>query len=239
MKIYYDFHIHSCLSPCGDNDMTPNNIVNMALIKGLNAIAITDHNSFHNVEACVEAACGTGLVVIPGMEVETSEEIHVVTLFPDCEAIRRFGQAVTSALPMIKNKPAIFGEQIIMNSDDDIVGFEERFLITATTMSIYDVCKCVKELNGVAICAHIDKSSYSVISSLGCIPDDLDLKTVEVKKKDFFDDLKNAQIKSKYNVVHNSDAHYLWDISEKDNYLECESNTIECILHSLSVCKQV
>jgi len=102
MKIYYDFHIHTCLSPCGDNDMTPNNIVNMAQIKGLDAIAITDHNTYLNAEACVKAAQQTDLIVIPGMEVETSEEIHVVVLFPDCNKLAEFGKIITASLPLMK-----------------------------------------------------------------------------------------------------------------------------------------
>ena len=233
MKIYYDFHVHTCLSPCGDSDMTPNNIINMAIIKGLDAIAITDHNTYHNAEACIEAARGCNLTVIPGMEVETAEEIHVVTLFPDMNALSAFGEEISATMPPVKNKPEIFGEQIVMNSKDEFVRFEERYLLTACSLGIYEIFDKVIQLGGVPIVAHIDKSSYSVISSLGCIPDDIPISTVEIKNKNYLSDPGNAMSVKKYNTIHNSDAHYLWDISEKDNFLECESNDIKCILNKL------
>ena len=127
MKVYYDFHIHSCLSPCGDNDMTPNNIVNMASLKGLDAIAITDHNCGHNAKAAIEAAKELPLTVIPGMEIETSEEIHMVALFETVEAMEKMQDVVLSKMPPIKNKPALFGEQIIMDKHDKVIDFKEQF----------------------------------------------------------------------------------------------------------------
>lgn len=234
MKIFYDFHIHSCLSPCGDNDMTPNNIVNMAAIKGLDAIAITDHNCGHNAEAAIEAAKDLPLLVIPGMEIETSEEIHMVALFKDIESLNIMQDIVQSKLPPVKNKPALFGEQIIMDKHDKIIDFKEQFLITACQMNIYDVTKKVRQIGGVIFPAHIDKSSYSVLSNLGSIPEELEFTTVEIKKNPIPQNLLDAGISDKYNVLHNSDAHYLWDISEKENYIECESMSVEDILHKLS-----
>ncbi len=235
MKVYYDFHIHSCLSPCGDNDMTPNNIVNMATLKGLDAIAITDHNCGHNAKAAIEAAAELPITVIPGMEIETAEEIHMVALFEDVETLEKMQEIVLSHLPPIKNKPALFGEQIIMDKHDKIIDFKEQFLITACSMSIFDVTQKVRLLGGVIFPAHIDKSSYSVLSNLGSIPDELEFATVEIKKKPIPQNLVDEGITSKYNVLHNSDAHYLWDISEKENYLECESTEIKDILHKISV----
>ena len=107
--IYYDFHIHSCLSPCGDNDMTPNNIVNMAALLGLNAIAVSDHNAVGNVRACMEVAKEVGITVLPGMEVETEEEVHILTLYPTIEAAENAALEVHKKLPTIKNRPEIFG----------------------------------------------------------------------------------------------------------------------------------
>jgi len=236
MKIYYDFHIHSCLSPCGDNDMTPNNIVNMAALKGLDAIAITDHNCGENVQAAIEAAKELPLMVIPGMEIETSEEIHMVALFKDVKSLYKMQEIVEKDLPPIKNKPAIFGEQIIMDKNDKIIDFKEQFLITACGLDIFEVTKKVREIGGVIFPAHIDKSSYSVLSNLGLIPEELSFPTVEIKKKPIPQNLIDMGICDKYNTLCNSDAHYLWDISEKENYIECETGEIEDILHKISSC---
>jgi len=234
MKIYYDFHIHSCLSPCGDNDMTPNNIVNMAAIKELDAIAITDHNCGFNAKAAIDAARDLPLTVIPGMEIETSEEIHMVALFPDVTSLEKMQELVMSKLPPVKNKPALFGEQIIMDKNDNVVEFLEQFLITACSMDVFEVTRSVRSFGGVIIPAHIDKSSYSILSNLGSIPEGLDFTTVEIKKNPVPQNILDIGIKEKYNILHNSDAHYLWDISEKNNFLECESCKITDILHKLS-----
>ena len=128
--IYYDFHIHSCLSPCGDKDMTPNNIVNMAALLGLNAIAVSDHNTVGNVRACQEVAKDVGITVIPGMEVQTAEEVHILTLYPSIEAAEKVAGEVYKKLPDIKNRPEIFGEQVFMDSGDNITGYEEKLLIS-------------------------------------------------------------------------------------------------------------
>ena len=200
MKIYYDFHIHSCLSPCGDNDMTPNNIVNMAALKGLDAIAVTDHNCGENAQAAIEAAKELPLTVIPGMEIETSEEIHMVALFKDVKSLAHMQEIVASNLPPIKNKPAIFGEQIIMDKNDNVIGFKEQFLITACSMSIFEITKKVREIGGVVFPAHIDKSSYSVLSNLGSIPEELEFSSVEIKNKPIPQNLSDMGICSKYNI---------------------------------------
>ena len=122
--IYYDFHIHSALSPCGDKDMTPNNIVNMAAIIGLDAIAISDHNSVGNVRAAMKVGEQVGVKVLAGMEVETAEEIHVLTLYETMEAAEEVAKRVYDALPDIKNRPEIFGNQYYMDENDNIVGEE-------------------------------------------------------------------------------------------------------------------
>ncbi len=234
MKIFYDFHIHTCLSPCGDSDMTPNNIVNMAAIKGLDAIAITDHNCGYNAAAAIKAAEALPLTVIPGMEIESSEDIHLVALFPDVHSMEQMQKTVISKLPPIKNKPDIFGEQLVMDDKDNVILNEERFLITACSMSAYEVVSKVRELGGVVIPAHVDKSSYSMVSNLGVIPDDLNFKYVEIKNKPIPNHIVEMGIPDKYSVLHNSDAHYLWDISERENYIECSSPSTADILHKLS-----
>lgn len=232
MKCYYDFHIHSALSPCSDNDMTPNNIVNMAYIKGLNAIAITDHNTTKNVRAAIKIGMELGITVIAGMEIETKEEVHILSLFPTIELAEKAEKIIRAHLPQIKNNETIFGEQRIIDENDNVIGKEEQMLITATSLSINDVFSLVHSCGGVAIPAHIDRHSYSILSNLGFIPDELNISTIEISKKteDIEEYLKNLSFTQKYLVIRNSDAHYLGDISEKNNYIEVDNNSIQKIL---------
>lgn len=238
MKCYYDFHIHTALSPCGDDDMTPNNIVNMAVLKGLDAIAITDHNSAKNVPACIECAKDKPLVVIPGMEIETAEEIHMLALFDNADALMRLDKIVSENLPDIKNREDIFGEQIIYDSNDNPIGREENMLVTAIALDIAAASGIVRQLGGVAIPAHIDKSSYSIISNLGFIPDGQEYSAVEVKDPLKIDKLSESNKLDKYLIIHNSDAHYLWDIHEKEFFVDVDNiseldiiNKLKCRLH--------
>lgn len=230
MRTYYDFHIHSCLSPCGDNDMTPNNIVNMAVLKGLQAIAITDHNCADNVKPCIDAAIDLPITIIPGMEIETAENIHMISLFANVESAMLVSKIIGEHLPKIQNKPSIFGEQIVMDKNDKIIEFKEQFLITACNLDVYSVCDIVRKNDGVIFPAHIDKNSYSILSNLGSIPTELMFKNVEVKNPSFFK--ADNDIAKKYNVLSSSDAHYLGDIAEKTNFIEVE-NDILAILNSL------
>ena len=179
MDIYADLHIHTALSPCGDNNMTPNNIVNMAKLKGLGVIAITDHNSCENVKSCISAASETNLIVIPGMELQTREDIHVVCLFNSIDKAYTFQDYVNKHLPNIKNRPDIFGEQIVFDKNDNIIGYNEKMLLTSTDISFDEAFEAVKNLNGVFIPAHVDRQSFSILYSLGFIPDYLPIKLLE------------------------------------------------------------
>ena len=224
MKLYYDFHIHTALSPCGDGDMTPNNIVNMSMLKELDAIAITDHNTCGNAEAVMKVAeeAGGGLIVIPGMECETSEEIHVICLFPGLKAAKSFEALVHKHLPPLKNRKDIFGAQILYDAKDEAVGEEERMLLTATSLDLYRVIEEAKKLGGIAYPAHIDRNSYSIISSLGFIPEDLDINLIEISRNSDPGDYLEASrkvIPKPYYVMRSSDAHYLEDISERINFI--------------------
>ena len=184
MKLYYDFHIHTALSPCGNKDMTPNNIVNMACISGLNCIAITDHNSYLNIESCMTVVENNSLdlIIIPGMEVETIEEFHVICLIPSIEKMKVFGEIVKSRQNKIVNNEKIFGKQIILDSMDNEIASCENLLITPTNIDIYELIELTKKYDGIAIPAHIDRNSYSIITNLGFIPDDLDISLVEFSK---------------------------------------------------------
>ena len=220
----YDFHIHSALSPCGDREMTPNNIVNMAKILGLDIIAISDHNTIGNAKAVIEAGERTGLKVLPGMEVTTEEEVHILTLYPDIESAEYAAKEVYENLPDIKNKPEIFGEQLYMDKDDNVTGIEEKLLISATGMSINKLFDIVCEAGGVFIPAHVDKHSYSVLTNLGFIPDDLDIRFVEVSKRvtDVSVYLDQRPDLKKYRILQSSDAHYLDSLVTEPDQLDFE-----------------
>lgn len=232
MKLYYDLHIHSALSPCGDIDMTPNNIVNMSIIKGLDVISVTDHNSCGNVRAVMEAA-GDKLLVIPGMEVESSEEVHVVCYFADILDAETMWQEVKEHMPKIKNKEEIFGEQLYMDSEDNIIAKEENLLVTATDLDIFEIVNLAKKYNGVAVPAHIDRSSYSVLSNLGFMPPDLDVGCIEITPKNR---LKMENDYKNYKILSNSDAHYLENISEPEFFIDVMAKNTQKIVEYL--CKR-
>lgn len=231
MKLYYDFHIHSALSPCGDNDMTPNNLINMSIIKGLDAVALTDHNACENVRAAA-AVAGDKIIFIPGMEVETSEEVHIVTLFPTADAAEEMQRILVDSSPYIPNRPEIFGNQYIMDENDEICDEIDRMLVTASGLDIYTVVAAAKDLGGIAYPAHIDRESYSVLSNLGFIPPDLDISAVEITEKSRT--ALEGEYSNRYNIITSSDAHYLWDISERNHYIEVSDASVRGILNAIS-----
>lgn len=231
MKLYYDFHIHSALSPCGDNDMTPNNLINMSIIKGLDAVALTDHNACENIRAAA-AVAGDKIIFIPGMEVETSEEVHIVTLFPTADAAEEMQRILDDSSPFIPNRPEIFGNQYIMDENDEICGEIGRMLVTASGLDIYTVVAAAKDLGGIAYPAHIDRESYSVLSNLGFIPPDLDISAVEITEKSRA--ALEREYSNRYNIITSSDAHYLWDISERNHYIEVSDASVRGILNAIS-----
>lgn len=230
-KYYIDLHIHSALSPCAENDMTPNNIVNMAKIKGLDFIAICDHNSVLNaIETC--KLQDSDLIVIAGVEVETSEEIHVLCLFKNVLDAKKFGDMLYNSLPKYSLDKKIFGNQLLLNANDNILGEEQYLLSIASAISIDEVFKLVKSLRGVAIPAHIDRTSYSIISNLGGIPEELGVTTIELSKN--YDDSNIDSNLKTFNIIKNSDAHRLGDILEKEVYVELEDKTIDSLFQYLT-----
>ena len=214
--IRYDFHLHSALSPCGDMDMTPNNIVNMAMLNGLDAIAISDHNTIGNAAAAMQIGEKTGVTVVPGMEVATTEEVHILTLYPSLDAADYVAKKVYEALPDTVNQPDIFGVQALMDDQDEITGYEEKLLISACRLTLEQLFDLVEETGGLFIPAHVDRHSYSVLTNLGFIPDNLDIQWIEVSKHvtDLPAYLSSRPDLKQYRILQNSDAHYLEDISQ-------------------------
>lgn len=233
MKLSYDFHIHSCLSPCGDADMTPQNIANMAKIMGYDIIALTDHNTCLNCPALMKVGEEIGITVIPGMELCTSEEVHVVCLFPSLDDALAFSDYVYSTLPPIKNKPKVFGEQNICDENDEITGVEEKLLITASGISTMKAVEVVKSYNGICYPAHIDRSSFSILSNLGTIDESFGFNAAEI-----FDISKENDLKEKHpyldtiKIVSDSDAHYLENMRIPENcYIELDENSIDAVIN--------
>ena len=226
MRLYYDLHIHSLLSPCGDNDMTPNNIVNMAKLNELDIIAITDHNSCRNCSAAIKVGEEVGITVVPGMELTTSEDIHVVCLFPDLESADKFDNYMYDRLIKIPNQADIFGHQYVMNENDEIIDEVDMLLINSCNISIMNVKEIVKSFGGVAIPAHVNRDSYSIISVLGEIVPECNFDFIEVSRSG------NAEIYN-YPSIKNSDAHYLENISEKERFIELEENSARCLIEYL------
>ena len=227
ITVSYDLHIHSCLSPCGEMEMTPNNIAGMAAVLELPVIAVSDHNTTRNLPACVAAAKEAGILLVPGMEITTAEEVHVLSLFPDLEAALEAGDEVYAHLPNIQNRPDIFGEQFILNEKDQVVGSLEKLLINATDLPIEKVFHLVLGYGGIPIPAHIDKSSNSILSNLGFIPPELHVRLVEVHRPPF------APADS-YRVISDSDAHDLETMANHlPSTLEVNSLTVEGILSAL------
>lgn len=233
MKVAYDLHIHSALSPCGDNDMTPNNIVNMAYIKGLKVIAITDHNSMLNLIPSAEVANRKGILVVPGIEVTTREEVHVLCYFPTIREGMSFQDIIYNSLPNIINNENIFGEQLILDKEDNVSGKVERMLLSSSSYTIEEIFQLVEEHNGVLVPAHVDKKSFSILSTLGFIPDTIDVKTLEIYDLNGLDDMKNTLVFEKYKVIKNSDAHYLVDINEASYYLNISAFTAKSVVECL------
>lgn len=232
----YDLHIHSCLSPCGDNDMTPNNIVGMAAISGLEIIAITDHNTCKNAPAVLKAAEEAGILAIPGMELCTSEEAHVVCLFETLEGAMEFDRYIYDNMPHIKNKPEIFGEQRILDENDELVGILDDLLLVASFIGADEVKALCGQYGGTAFPAHVDRDSYSVTAALGSIPPEGGYTFAEVTREADLDAVK--QLYPELNgmgIVRDSDSHYLDTLATSAPHsIELPEKSVRAVLEMLS-----
>lgn len=207
-----DFHIHTCLSPCAELDMHPKALVERALAAKLDVIAICDHNSSENVPYVIRAAQGKNLKIFPGMEITTSEEVHLLAIFDSFLDLAGLQKVVYQHLAG-KNDEERFGVQAIVNENGEVEGINDKLLIGATDIPLNDLLKYLHALNGLAIAAHIDRESFSVLSQLGFIDESIDFDALEVTP---LTGLKQARVKyrelSNYSFIMSSDAHYLKDI---------------------------
>ncbi len=229
-RYFYDLHVHSCLSPCADNDNTPNNIAGMATLCGLNIVALTDHNSCKNCPAFFEACRRYGLIPVAGAELTTSEDIHVICLFEELEDAMAFDGELQKHRMLIKNRTDIFGDQLILDGEDNVIATEENFLSNATDISVEDAPKFVERFNGICYPAHIDRQANGIISVLGTFPDTPYFSNVEINRKE-----KVGEYVSKYHledkrVIVSSDAHYLTDLRDKENWFELDDEPYSAAL---------
>jgi len=210
-----DLHIHTCLSPCASLDLSPRQIVEQAKAECLDIIAITDHNTAKNVQVVMRLAERRGLKVIPGMEVQTREEIHLLALFPDWPATAAWDEEVRRHLPDIQNDPEVFGDQPIVDDEGNILQFEERLLLNSIDFSLEEVKQRVEGYGGLTIPSHFDKGSFSLISQLGLIPENMELEVLEMSRKtQFLEAGGMAEVSPHIPRIVSSDAHQLEDIGK-------------------------
>ena len=228
MKIKYDFHIHSCLSPCADNENTPLNIVAMASAKGVDAIAISDHNAIANVKAAILLGECLNVTVVPAIEVQTNEDIHVLAYFKTLAELEKFYNKIPFS--EFKNDKAVFGDQLIVDEDNEIVGQEERMLLNSAEIGLYDLVPLILSCGGKAVPAHIDRDANGILNILGELPSDLPFSALE------FSPYASRELKEKYALykqIVNSDAHTLSDIFKGEACLECKDLSVKDLFNAL------
>ena len=228
-RFAFDLHMHSCLSPCGGEENTPANLAGMCALAGIDVIALTDHNAAGNCAAFCRAAERYGLLALPGMELTTSEEVHVVCLFPDPAAAEEFGALVRARLPNVKNRAAIYGPQVLMDEEDHVLGEEDAFLAGAAGLDIYEVSELIRPFGGVAYPAHIDRPTFALLANLGLWDPDMGFALAEVSQNcppGLFDrpDLRGVP------HLDGSDAHYLDQIPDAHQYMELPERTPKAVL---------
>ncbi len=222
-----DLHIHSALSPCADDDMTPQAIVYAAIVAELNLIALCDHNCAANTAAVQEAAqsiAGDLIGVIAGMEITTSEEAHIIALFPDATRAMSASNELAERLPSIP-VDARYGRQLIMDAADNIVGELTRLLSFATELDLNRVVDLIHRHDGLAVAAHVDRPSCSVISQLGILPADARFDALELSAAGLKQGREKEFTDTGHHVITSSDAHFLPNIGDARTLFEMNAPT--------------
>ncbi len=233
--MYQDLHIHSCLSPCADDDMTPSNICGMAYIKGLNAIAITDHNSARNLPSAKKVADAYGLLLIPGMEITTKEEVHALAYFKDVPSAMAFSDFLKTHLPKMKNRPSFFGNQWVVDEEDHVVDTEDALLIGATDIPLKELQKEVINRGGILVPAHINRGANGLLMNFGFMPPDMHFPSIEVSKH-----LPcPLDVQKDKHILYSSDAHRLGDILEKEVRMQQNFSSPEAFIGYLQSQKNI
>ncbi len=226
-----DLHIHTCLSPCTELNMSPRGILTSAKKKGIDILGICDHNSSENSQAVMKAAKPMKIGVLPGMEVTSKEEVHVLALFDAIENALNLQEYVYKNLPGENDEDA-FGMQVIVNEKEEVLGFSDKLLIGATTIPLEKVIHSIHALGGIAIASHIDREAFSVIGQLGFVPEDLELDALEISPRVTYEDAKTAYPYN-YPITCSSDAHYPDDIGKTFTSFLLEDKTVAEIKKAL------
>lgn len=230
-----DLHIHSVLSPCGDLDMSPKNIVTKAVEKHLNLIAITDHNSTLHGPVVRKLAAEHGIYVLFGAEFTTSEEIHCVCLFDTEEQRANFQLYIEESIQQIPNNVDYYGYQLVVDENEDVIDQIEYLLISTTTRSIYDVQAKVSEMGGIFIPAHIDRPKFSITSQLGFVPPDLKFDALEISRYSSPKAMLAANpFISHKRFIRSSDAHFIDDIAKQTSVFVMEKLDFENVRNALN-----
>jgi predicted metal-dependent phosphoesterase TrpH len=219
-----DLHIHTCLSPCADLEMSPRKIVSEAKRKGLQVIGICDHNSAENVPAVEKNAAREGITVIGGMEVTTKEEVHILALFGSEASLFSLQDIVQENLHGT-NDEALYGEQVIVNEEEEVLGFSKKLLIGATAITIERLVDLIHERDGLAIAAHVDREGFGIIGQLGFIPEALPLDALELADPSGRHRIAQG---NRLPFITSSDAHKLEDVGKRSTMFLMEAaNTAE------------
>ena len=218
-KVRADLHLHTCLSPCADTQMQATAIVEQARKVGLDMIAICDHNSAENVAAVVKAGLREALPVIPGIEITSSEEVHILGLFKTEQDLMGVQEIVYENLSG-ENCEDAFGPQTIVDEWDNAVGTNHKLLIGATNLTLEKVVEIIHQFSGLAIASHVDRERFGLIGQLGFIPKGLKLDAIEVSKP------SAAAKEYDYHVICSSDAHFLDDIGKNSSCFMLEETSI-------------
>ncbi len=229
-----DLHVHTCLSPCGELEMTPGAVIGACEKHHIDIMAVCDHNTAENIQGVMDAAEGTSVKVIPGMEVTTEEEVHILALFPDALRVNSFQEDVYAHLLPGENDEDLFGIQVVANASDEVEKISHRLLIAGTTLSLRHVVSRIHALDGLAIASHIDRASYSILSQLGFIPDDVELDALEISSRGNTETWRaRLEISNRWPFIKSSDAHRLEEIGQSMTTFMIEAPTLEEIRKGL------
>lgn len=222
MKARIDFHIHSCLSPCGSLEMSPRTIVARSRAAGIDCIALTDHSCTKNLPAFDKACAEAGMNCLYGLEASSIEEVHVLCLFDDLRRAMQFGDKIYSHLPNLPNHPGRFGDQPIVTVDDEVIGFAGKLLINGTDISFFELVPMALEAGALCIPSHIDRPMCGAVSHLGFLPD-LPYDAVEVVGT------PDPEIARRWPVVRFSDSHHPDQIARRFTEIETEAFTVTAL----------
>lgn len=223
-----DLHIHTCLSPCADLSMSPRAIVGKAASRGINVIAICDHNSCENTAVTHQLALAKGILAIAGMEITSAEEVHLLGLFPDDTAARYVQDIVYEHLQPGENDEKAFGLQVVVNGDDEVLGFNKRLLIGSTSLTVEEVVKLIHNAGGLAVASHIDRDGFGIIGQLGFIPEDIPFDALEISGR-----VSLEQAEERFGRYRNvpwitsSDAHFIDEVGARTTTLSLNHATFE------------